>query len=159
MTSTPDGPLLICYDGSDDAKHAIRSAAALLAPRRALVVAVWEPIGAFDSFGFAGETATTVDFVELNRASAEHCAGMANEGADIARAARLEADPVAIEATGPIWKTLIETAERHDAVAIVMGSRGLTRVRSFLLGSVSNAVVHHSDRPALVIRRPNRHAA
>jgi hypothetical protein len=39
--------------------------------------------------------------------------------------------------------------------AIVMGSRGLTGVRSMLLGSVSNAVVHHTERPTLVIHRPN----
>jgi nucleotide-binding universal stress UspA family protein len=36
----------------------------------------------------------------------------------------------------------------------VMGSRGLTGVRSMLLGSVSNAVVHHTERPTLVIHRP-----
>lgn len=35
----------------------------------------------------------------------------------------------------------------------VMGSRGLTGVRSMLLGSVSNAVVHHAHRPTLIIRR------
>ncbi|MEJ7784999.1 MAG: universal stress protein [Solirubrobacteraceae bacterium] len=34
-----------------------------------------------------------------------------------------------------------------------MGSRGLTGVRSMLLGSVSSAVVHHADRPTLVIHR------
>jgi nucleotide-binding universal stress UspA family protein len=35
-----------------------------------------------------------------------------------------------------------------------MGSRGLTGLRSMLLGSVSNGVVHHAERPALVIPRP-----
>jgi hypothetical protein len=29
-----DGPLLICYDGSEDAKHAIRSAGHLLGGRQ-----------------------------------------------------------------------------------------------------------------------------
>lgn len=32
------GPLLIAYDGSDDAAHAIECAGRLLAPKRALVV-------------------------------------------------------------------------------------------------------------------------
>jgi nucleotide-binding universal stress UspA family protein len=35
-----------------------------------------------------------------------------------------------------------------------MGSRGLTGLRSLLLGSVSSAVVHHTARPTLVIPRP-----
>jgi nucleotide-binding universal stress UspA family protein len=37
---------------------------------------------------------------------------------------------------------------------IVLGSRGLTGLRSVLLGSVSTAVVHHADRPTLVIHSP-----
>jgi nucleotide-binding universal stress UspA family protein len=53
-----------------------------------------------------------------------------------------------------VWKTIVEIADRHDAATIVMGSRGLTGLRSMLLGSVSNAVVHHADRPTLVIRQP-----
>ena len=55
---------------------------------------------------------------------------------------------------GAVWKTIVEIADRHDAAAIVMGSRGLTRWGSMLLGSVSSAVVHHADRPTLVIRQP-----
>src|SRR5215210_1161971 len=49
---------------------------------------------------------------------------------------------------------VVNAADLHDAAAIVMGSRGLTGLRSMLLGSVSNAVVHHADRPTLVIHRP-----
>jgi hypothetical protein len=49
----------------------------------------------------------------------------------------------------------------HDfAAAIVLGSRGLTGVRSMLLGSVPRAVVQHADRATLVIHRRNdEHAA
>ena len=59
---------------------------------------------------------------------------------------------MAVEATGPVWKAIVEIADRHDAATIVMGSRGLAGLRSKLLGSVSSAVVHHTGRPPLIIR-------
>jgi nucleotide-binding universal stress UspA family protein len=150
-----DGILLICYDGSEDAKLAIESAVGLLAAKPALVVTVWQPTAALGSFAWLGATANMVNFVELDRAGAEDACRVANEGVRIAEEAGLEAEPVAIKATGPVWKTIIETADRHDSAAIVMGSRGLTGVRSMLLGSVSSAVVHHADRPTLVIHSPS----
>lgn len=148
----PSGPVLICYDGSEDAKHAIAKAGALLPARPALVLTVWEPTVTLDSF--AGATPDVVNFVELDRASAEHGCRVADEGVRIAQEAGLEAHPVTIKATGPVWRTIVEAADRRDAAVIVMGSRGLMGVRSMLLGSVSNAVVHHAERPTLVIRRP-----
>jgi nucleotide-binding universal stress UspA family protein len=151
----PDGPLLICYDGSEDAKLAIESAAGLLAAKPALVLTVWQPTAALGSFAWSGATANMVNFVELDRAGAEDACRVAIDGVRIAQEAGLEAEPCAIKATGPVWKTIVETADRHDAAAIVMGSRGLTGVRSMLLGSVSSAVVHHADRPTLVIHRPS----
>jgi nucleotide-binding universal stress UspA family protein len=96
-----------------------------------------------------------VNFVELDRAAAEDGGNVARAGVRIAQKAGLDAEPVAIEATGPVWKTIVETADTHDAAMIVMGSRGLTGVRSMLLGSVSTAVVHHADRPTLVMHRRN----
>ncbi len=78
----------------------------------------------------------------------------ADEGVRIARDAGLQAEPLAVEATGPVWKTIVEIADRHDAQTIVLGSRGLTGLRSILLRSVANAAVHHADRPTLVIRPP-----
>jgi nucleotide-binding universal stress UspA family protein len=149
-----DGPLLICYDGSEDAKHAIERAGGLLADRPALVVTVWQPTASLDGLGWSGVSAGVANFVELDRAAAKAGGRTADEGVRIAKEAGLEAEPVAIKAAGPIWKTIVETADRSDAAAIVMGSRGLTRVRSMLLGSVSNAVMHHTERPTLVIHRP-----
>ena len=100
-------------------------------------------------------TANTVNIAELDRAAAEAGDRIAEEGARIARACGLEGEPVAVKAGGPVWHTIVETADGCDAAAIVMGSRGLTALRSTLLGSVSGGVVHHADRPTLVMRRPS----
>jgi nucleotide-binding universal stress UspA family protein len=153
MNPTRDKPLILCYDGSDDAKHAIQRASDLLSARHALVLTVWQPTAALGSFAWSGATASMVDFAELDRAGAEDGGRIAEEGSGVAREAGLEAEPVAVEATGPVWKTIVEIADRHDAAMIVMGSRGLSGMRSMLLGSVSAAVVHHADRPTLVIHR------
>lgn len=150
-TADRDGPLIIGYDGSEHAMHAIRSAARLLAVKDALVVTVWQPTSDLGAFAWYGAGPNMVNFAELDRAGAEAGGRVAEEGARIARDAGLRAESVAIEATPPVWKTIVETADLHDASAIVMGSRGLTGLRSMLLGSVSNAVVHHADRPTLVI--------
>jgi nucleotide-binding universal stress UspA family protein len=149
-----NGPVLICYDGSRDAKHAIRAAAGLLVARKALVVTVWQPTADLGTFAWYGTTANIVNFAELDRAGAEAGGAVAEEGARTAQAAGFDAEPLAIEATGPAWKTIVDMADLHDAPAIVIGSRGLTGLRSMLLGSVSNAVVHHTDRPTLVIHHP-----
>ncbi len=155
MTVRADGPLLLCYDGSEGAEHAVENAASLLVSRRALVLNVWEPSALPGSSAWTGASTEGIDFVEVDRAAAEHGGEVASEGARIAQAAGMEAEPLAIKATGPVWKTIVEIAEDHDAPAIVIGSRGLSAVNRMLLGSVSTAVLHHCDRPTLVIHRPS----
>jgi nucleotide-binding universal stress UspA family protein len=146
-----DAPLLICYDGSDHAQHAIRSAAGLLGDRKAVVLTVWQPAGDLGAFAGYRATSDTLNFAELDRAGAEAAGTLAEEGARAAQEAGIDAQPVAIEASGPVWKAIVDTADLHHAAVIVIGSRGLTGLRSLLLGSVSNAVVHHTERPTLVI--------
>jgi nucleotide-binding universal stress UspA family protein len=150
--SSADGPLLLCFDGSEDARRSIERAGALFAGRRALVVTVWQPIADLGGYAWTGATASRVDLVELNRAAGEEGGRLADEGVRIALEAGLEAEPCAVEATGSVWSTIVEIADSYNPAAIVMGTRGLTGVRSMLLGSVSSAVVQHADRPTLVIR-------
>jgi len=145
-----DGPLLIAYDGSEHAKNAIRSAAGLLTGMDARVMTVWQPTSEVGAFAWYGAGSNMVNFAELDRAGAEAGGCVAEEGAQIARGAGLRAEAIAVEATPPVWTTIMETADLHDASAIVMGSRGLTGPRSMLLASVST-LVHHTDRPTLVI--------
>jgi nucleotide-binding universal stress UspA family protein len=47
---------------------------------------------------------------------------------------------------------LVEYAENEKAGLLVVGSRGAGAIERFLLGSVSNRVVHHAHCPVLVVR-------
>ena len=149
VLAMPDKPLLLCYDGSENAKRAIREAAALLAPRRALVLTVWQDAAAIPSLAWAG--AALPDLEGVFAAARDGAKRMAEEGAGIARATGFEAIAVVSEATGPIWAAVQQVAEEHDASAIVVGTRGLSGIKSLLLGSVSSGIVHHALRPTIVI--------
>ena len=153
-TSTADGPLILCYDGSKGAADAVRQAGALFTGGRAFVLTVWRSVPVPGSLGMGGEATPLVNNVELDRAAAERGGRLADEGARIAQAAGLQAEPLPVKAQGAIWETIVEIANRHDAGTIVMGSRGVTGIRAMLLGSVTKAVVHHADRPTLIVRNP-----
>jgi nucleotide-binding universal stress UspA family protein len=48
-------------------------------------------------------------------------------------------------------RPILAEADRVGADAIVMGSRGLTRLKSLLLGSVSHEVLQHANRPVVFV--------
>jgi nucleotide-binding universal stress UspA family protein len=52
---------------------------------------------------------------------------------------------------GDLSTTIINTIETEKCDLTVMASRGLGTIKSFLLGSVSNYVIHHSKCPVLLI--------
>ena len=151
MSSSPTNPVILCYDGSPEAAHAIKYAGGLFRDGYALVVTVWQPGQGLGSIAWSGALDPMDNFVERDRAAADEAGRRAAEGARIAQQAGLGAKPLPVEATGPVWKTLVETADQHNAAAIVMGSRGYTPLRAVLLGSVSSVVVHHAHQPTLVI--------
>jgi nucleotide-binding universal stress UspA family protein len=76
------------------------------------------------------------------------------DGVELAKKARLEAAGQAVESSSTAWRVLIASGETHDAAVIVAGSQGHGRVASVLLGSVSAGLVHHAERPVLIIRAP-----
>lgn len=146
-----DGPALICYDGSEGAKRAIEVAAELLVARPAVVLTVWQPLDVVGGIDWAGGSPGTINFAEFDRAAADEAVLLANDGALAAGEKGLDARAKAVQASGPVWSTICKVADRDHAAVIVMGSRGLSGVRSVLMGSVSSAVLHHAGQPTLVI--------
>lgn len=52
---------------------------------------------------------------------------------------------------GMAAETILGEAEKRDVDVIIMGRRGLSPLREFLLGSVSQAVLHRSKVPVLMV--------
>ncbi len=67
---------------------------------------------------------------------------------ELAQAAGVEAETKLVEAK-PVEAILAE-AKNHDL--IVMGTHGRSGLDRFMLGSVTEAVLHRSDKPVLVLR-------
>ena len=144
------GPVLLCYDGSDGARRAIAAAGDALSTRQALVLHVWESWAA-EAPALAGASATVQGVAaELDEVADQQSASRTAEGVKAAESAGFDTEGLSQRATGPAWKTVLDTAGERSSAAIVIGSRGLTGI-SAALGSLSNGVVHHSRRPVLVV--------
>jgi nucleotide-binding universal stress UspA family protein len=53
-------------------------------------------------------------------------------------------------------EAIVTLADELGAGLIVMGSRGMGRIRRALMGSVSDSVVRHAHCPVMVVRKDNR---
>ena len=53
---------------------------------------------------------------------------------------------------GHVPSTIIKASDSDDINLIVMGSRGLSGIKSWFLGSVSKNVVEHCKKPILIVK-------
>lgn len=83
-----------------------------------------------------------------------HARDALDRATELARAEGVDTDAEILE--GSAAERIVELAQARDATLIVVGSRGLGFVAGALLGSVSSAIVHRSDRPVLIV--PSRQA-
>ncbi len=143
--SPVNGPILICYDRSVEARHAIERAAALFPGKRAIILNLWDYPLELPAYGLADSM--TGENVQRSLADAATA-----EGCRIARRAGLDAEPlVECESLEGAWQTIVSIANDHRASVIVLGARGLGEVRSLVFGSISNEVTRHANRPVLVV--------
>lgn len=150
------GEVLVGYDGSPDAAAAIEVGARLMPRHRACVVHLWSP--PFASEGLRRRLwsrAESLDqFLELlEREGSAEAQRLAGDGVALARRAGWRAEPLVQRSFGGDGLELARLAERRRSAAMVLGSRGLGAVRA-LLGSFSDAVVHFSPVPVLVVPHP-----
>jgi len=57
-----------------------------------------------------------------------------------------------IEKSDSIAKAIIGYAKQNDYDVILIGTKGMTAVEEFFLGSVANNVIHHAHCPVFAIR-------
>ncbi|MEA2293610.1 MAG: hypothetical protein QOE86_1249 [Solirubrobacteraceae bacterium] len=161
--SDDGAPAVVAYDGSEEARAAVQTAARLLAPRRPLLIAtVWEagmaalvlsPPGA-DGMGMTSMPADPAAVVALDRAQADHASAIAEDGAQIARELGAVAEAVPLVDEADPAATLIALADERDAAAIVVGSRGLGGFKARMHGSTTRKLMQGTHRPVLVVRLP-----
>jgi len=153
-------PVVVAYDGSDAAGAAVRAAAELFPDRRLGVVTVWEPGLAMavaqtrDPTGVGYIQPGPTELLAIDRAERDHATEAAEQGARIAADAGATAEPHALEDLDGVARTIAAFAGECDAVAVVVGSRGLGGVRARVFGSTSRALLERADRPVVVVKAP-----
>lgn len=146
MTTT--NPIVIAYDGSDDARAAIDEAAVTLAGSDSIVLYVRQPLESVAAHleGYDG----VEDVLQIEEGGRHAAERLAVEGAEYARRRGLRAEPRVANSTESVAHAILAVADEVDAALIVLGSRGRRGLKSVLLGSVSHHVVQHARRPVLV---------
>jgi len=141
-------PVLFAFDGSPGSIAAIETAGTLLGPRAATVLSVWSPV--MTVAPVAGGIPAYLS--DLDPKLEEQAHEQAERGAQLARDAGFDADSCTAS-KHVTWLGVVEMAETVDAEVIVVGARGLSGLKSALLGSTSNGVLHHTKRPVLIVPR------
>jgi nucleotide-binding universal stress UspA family protein len=157
---TRSGPVLIGFDGTPASENAVRESAALLAPRRALVLVVHHAGLGFDAVALptvAGLPPAQLDVrtaLEIDRTAAEGAQRLAQQGAALAREAGFDAEgqAVADDLDTPVDQTILNVADERDAAAIVLGAHGHGALSEIIIGSTTRGVIRRATRPVVVVR-------
>lgn len=141
--------IVVGTDGSETAKEAVRQAAELASVLGARVhlVCVYEPVpsapegpGEPDAHAESGWVLRPREAVDATLESA--AAVFAAAGVEVERYAQ-RGDPA---------DAILDVAEERAADLIIVGNRGQTGAKRFLLGSVPNRISHHAPCAVLIIR-------
>jgi nucleotide-binding universal stress UspA family protein len=147
-------PILIAYDGSDDAQAAVNRATELFPARAAMVLTVWESAAGLADAARVALPGSVVEeaMVALDAAGETHAESTAAEGARLVRAKGGHATAMSARSVGNVASTILAEADRVGAAVVIAGTRGRSAVKAALLGSVSAALTARSRRPVIVVR-------
>jgi nucleotide-binding universal stress UspA family protein len=140
--------ILVAVDGSPFAERALEHAVDLSKKYNAKLIIVHVVLRRFYAVtpSEAGVLATTVFVKEMESEGKK----IITKSEALAKAAGAEYECKLVQ--GVPADELVKIAQKEKVDLIVIGSRGLTEVRAFLLGSVSDKVSHHSKCPILIVK-------
>jgi nucleotide-binding universal stress UspA family protein len=141
--------IVVGTDGSDTAKLAVQEATQLAKQTGASldVVSAFEPVSASRLREERLEAPSDIEFAvnpheDVNAILAEAEQNVSASGVQVRTFPR----------QGEAADAILDVAEEQGADLIVVGNKGMTGAKRFLLGSVPNKVSHHAPCSVLIIR-------
>jgi nucleotide-binding universal stress UspA family protein len=141
--------IVVGTDGSQTAQEAVRQAADLAGRlgARLEIVSAYEPVSGArlreESQQIPADLQWTVNPREDVDATLRAAVAIAKEAGVESETYARQGDPA---------DAILDVAEERGADLIVVGNKGMTGAKRFLLGSVPNKVSHHAPCSVLIIR-------
>jgi nucleotide-binding universal stress UspA family protein len=141
--------IVVGTDGSETATEAVRTAVELakLSGAKLEIVSAYEPVPQSrlkdESQGISGDVSHSVNPREdvqfvLDKAAAQ--------------AKKAKVDVVTHPREGEPADAILDVAEENDADLVLVGNKGMTGARRFLLGSVPNKISHHAPCDVWIVK-------
>jgi nucleotide-binding universal stress UspA family protein len=143
------GSIVVGTDGSETAKEAVRQASELakVLGSRMYLVSAYEPVPEGRLREERTEVPEDLQWMvnpreDVNATLEQTGEELKEQGLEVETHAR-EGDPA---------DAILDVAEEKGADLIVIGNKGMTGAKRFLLGSVPNKVSHHAPCSVMIIR-------
>lgn len=141
--------IVVGTDGSQTATEAVRQAVELARSvgARIEIVSAYEPVGGQRLREEGEQAPADVQWMINHREEVE---ATLDGAAKVAERAGVRCTTYARQ--GDPADAILDVAEEQDVDLIVVGNKGMTGAKRFLLGSVPNKVSHHAPCSVLIIR-------
>jgi len=141
--------IVVGTDGSETATQAVRQAVELARSVGAKLelVSAYEPVS---EGRLKSERRDAPEDVQWAISPKEDVEATLEDAAEIARGAGV--DVVKLARRGDPADAILDVAEESEADLIIVGNKGMTGAKRFLLGSVPNKISHHAPCSVLIIR-------
>ena len=141
--------IVVGTDGSETAKQAVREAAQLAKQTGAAlyIVSAFDPV---PQGRLREERLEAPSDIEYTLGPTEDVDATLADAAKAVDEAGVEVRTIARQ--GEPADAILDVAEEEKADLIVVGNKGMTGAKRFLLGSVPNKVSHHAPSSVLIIR-------
>ncbi|MDI6856151.1 MAG: universal stress protein [Candidatus Thermoplasmatota archaeon] len=133
------GTILLGYDGSEASKKAIDKVVSLLKPQDELIVVSIVPLPTLKEFAeFDPELSKARALESVNSA----IANLKERGLKV----------IGLVREGDIAEEILKLGNELNCDLIALGDRGLSKVSTFALGSVTEKVMRYAKKPVLVVK-------
>jgi len=141
--------ILIPTDGSDASARAVTAAITIAVEQGAAVSAI-HVMSDMPVYAYQGEILADT-FEQFNSATESYAKTCLDEVARQALAAGVQCHQICVRSAEP-YRAILDAAESGDCDLIVMGSHGKKGIQRLILGSETQKVLTHGNRPVLVFR-------